>query len=27
LKRFTHVISERLDTTRLQLLDLYGTHA
>lgn len=27
LKRFTHVISERLDATRLQLLDLYGTHA
>jgi CRP/FNR family transcriptional regulator, cyclic AMP receptor protein len=23
LKRFTHVVSERLDATRLQLLDLY----
>jgi CRP/FNR family cyclic AMP-dependent transcriptional regulator len=27
LKRFTHIISERLDATRLQLLDLYGAHA
>jgi CRP/FNR family transcriptional regulator, cyclic AMP receptor protein len=26
LKRFTHLISERLDATRLQLMDLYGTH-
>jgi CRP/FNR family transcriptional regulator, cyclic AMP receptor protein len=27
LKRFTHIISERLDATRLQLLDLYGANA
>jgi CRP/FNR family cyclic AMP-dependent transcriptional regulator len=27
LKRFTNVVTERLDATRLQLLDLYGTHA
>jgi CRP/FNR family transcriptional regulator, cyclic AMP receptor protein len=26
LKRFTHVVTERLDATRLQLLDLYGSH-
>lgn len=26
LKRFTHIISERLDATRLQLLDLYGAN-
>jgi CRP/FNR family transcriptional regulator, cyclic AMP receptor protein len=25
LKRFAHVVSERLEVTRLQLLDLYGT--
>ena len=27
LKRFTHVVSERLDATRLQLMDLYGANA
>jgi CRP/FNR family cyclic AMP-dependent transcriptional regulator len=27
MKRFTHIISERLDATRLQLLDLYGANA
>jgi CRP/FNR family transcriptional regulator, cyclic AMP receptor protein len=27
LKRFTSVVSERLDAARLQLLDLYGSHA
>lgn len=27
MKRFTNVVSERLDAARLQLLDLYGTHA
>jgi CRP-like cAMP-binding protein len=27
LKRFTHIMSERLDAMRLQLMDLYGTHA
>lgn len=27
LKRFTHVVSERLEVTRLQLLDLYGSVA
>lgn len=27
LKRFTNVFLERLDATRLQLLDLYGVHA
>ena len=26
MKRFTHVVSQRLDSTRLQLLDLYGVH-
>lgn len=26
LKRFTHIIEQRLQTTRLQLLDLYGVH-
>jgi CRP/FNR family transcriptional regulator, cyclic AMP receptor protein len=25
MKRFTNVVSDRLDATRLQLLDLYGT--
>jgi CRP-like cAMP-binding protein len=25
LKRYAHVVSERLEATRLQLLDLYGT--
>jgi CRP/FNR family transcriptional regulator, cyclic AMP receptor protein len=27
LKRFANVVTERLEATRLQLLDLYGTHA
>jgi CRP/FNR family cyclic AMP-dependent transcriptional regulator len=27
LKRFTHVVTERLEATRLQLLDLYGAPA
>jgi len=27
LKRFANVVTERLDATRLQLLDLYGAHA
>ena len=27
LKRFLHVVTERLESTRLQLLDLYGTPA
>jgi len=27
LKRFTNVVMERLDATRLQLLDLYSVHA
>jgi CRP-like cAMP-binding protein len=27
LKRFTNVVTERLEATRLQLLDLYGTPA
>jgi CRP-like cAMP-binding protein len=27
LKRFAHVIEQRLEATRLQLLDVYGTHA
>lgn len=27
LKRFTDIISERLDSTRLQLLDFYGANA
>ncbi len=27
LKRFSHIIEQRLEATRLQLLDLYGTHA
>lgn len=27
MKRFTNIVSERLDAARLQLLDLYGTHA
>jgi CRP/FNR family cyclic AMP-dependent transcriptional regulator len=27
LKRFTAVITERLDATRLQLLDIYGKHS
>lgn len=26
LKRFTHVITQRLEATRLQLLDVYGVH-
>jgi CRP-like cAMP-binding protein len=26
LKRFCHIAIERLDATRLQLLDVYGTH-
>jgi len=26
LRRFCHIIVERLDATRLQLLDVYGTH-
>jgi len=26
LKRFSHIILDRLQATRLQLLDLYGTH-
>lgn len=26
LKRFAQVIGQRLDSTRIQLLDLYGTH-
>jgi CRP-like cAMP-binding protein len=27
LKRFSHIIEQRLEATRLQLLDVYGTHA
>ena len=27
LKRFSHIIEQRLEATRLQILDLYGTHA
>ena len=27
LKRFSNVITQRLEATRLQLLDVYGTHA
>lgn len=27
LKRFAHIIEQRLEATRLQLLDVYGTHA
>jgi len=27
LKRFTHIVTERLEATRLQLLDVYGAHA
>ncbi|HWR52833.1 MAG TPA: cyclic nucleotide-binding domain-containing protein [Bryobacteraceae bacterium] len=27
LKRFSHIVDERLQTTRLQLLDVYGAHA
>ncbi len=27
LKRFSNIIHQRLEATRLQLLDLYGTHA
>ncbi len=27
LKRFAHVIEQRLEATRLQLLDVYGSHA
>ena len=27
LKRFSHIIEQRLEAMRLQLLDLYGTHA
>ena len=26
LKRFTNVITQRLEATRLQLLDVYGVH-
>ena len=26
LKRFTHVITQRLEATRLQVLDVYGVH-
>ncbi|MDO8140726.1 MAG: cyclic nucleotide-binding domain-containing protein [Candidatus Brocadiales bacterium] len=26
LKRFTHIITSRLEATRLQLLDVYGVH-
>ncbi|HHT9158913.1 MAG: Crp/Fnr family transcriptional regulator [Planctomycetes bacterium GWF2_39_10] len=26
LKRFTHIITQRLEATRLQLLDVYGVH-
>jgi CRP/FNR family transcriptional regulator, cyclic AMP receptor protein len=26
LKRFTHIMTERLDAMRLQLMDLYGIH-
>jgi CRP/FNR family transcriptional regulator, cyclic AMP receptor protein len=26
LKRFSHIIAQRLEATRLQLLDLYGAH-
>jgi CRP-like cAMP-binding protein len=26
LKRFAHIIEQRLQSTRLQLLDIYGTH-
>lgn len=26
MKRFTHIMEERLQATRLQLLDLYGVH-
>ncbi|HHT9124119.1 MAG TPA: Crp/Fnr family transcriptional regulator, partial [Candidatus Wunengus sp. YC63] len=26
LKRFAHVITQRLEATRLQLLDVYGVH-
>lgn len=27
LKRFSHIVDARLQTTRLQLLDVYGAHA
>jgi CRP-like cAMP-binding protein len=27
LKRFSHVIADRLDATRIQLLDVYGTNS
>lgn len=27
LKRFAHIITQRLEATRLQLLDVYGIHA
>ena len=27
LKRFANVVTERLEATRLQLLDIYGAHA
>jgi len=27
LKRFAHIIEQRLEATRLQLLDVYGSHA
>ena len=27
LKRFAHIIEQRLQSTRLQLLDVYGTHS
>jgi CRP-like cAMP-binding protein len=27
LKRFTHIIEQRMQATRLQLLDVYGTHS
>ena len=26
MKRFAHIMEERLQATRLQLLDLYGVH-
>ncbi|MDZ7343567.1 MAG: Crp/Fnr family transcriptional regulator, partial [candidate division KSB1 bacterium] len=26
LKRFAHIIEQRLQSTRLQLLDIYGNH-
>jgi hypothetical protein len=27
LKRFTHIVTQRLQATRLQLLDVYAAHA